>query len=288
MGVKNHTKKIAQDHMRSSLVTLLAIVSLTIVSLTVSAESLDYKRIHLIEYNATSTNWLFRGNMPILNGSMAYTNLTAFLQMRAKEAGLAFPTDFLLHDLSLNTIFDDGYAAEHKWWQQAENKDKGSMTTWTLGTAGLLPPSTYSEAKRKTMSQPSSSDSVWKIDEIPKRVVLMRTMLATKGAKPIVIYVHCEAGCDRTGELAGAYAMLYNAPHVTPTPLPVEVYAQDHCSAGRYPNYFSTSALQWYCYYLKYAPTIARNYSDDQCTLHADCKLFKDCHPKNATLTSST
>ena len=37
----------------------------------VLAEELDFKRIHLIEYNATSGNYLFRGNMPIVNKTFA-------------------------------------------------------------------------------------------------------------------------------------------------------------------------------------------------------------------------
>lgn len=237
-------------------------------------------------------------------------------------------------------MFDSGYSTEYAYWHGgAGTSDKGSMLTWTLGTAGLLPPSGYSADKRAKMCLPTSSDSVWKIDDIPSRVEELRTMLAKKTAIPTLHYVHCEAGCDRTGELSGAYMMKYNAPKLPGSPTPPQWYAADNCSAGRYPNYYSTSALQWcvqtvfwrratraccrpllthtlapapyrhhnrhhnrthaarapsadvtydrnekrYCYYLKFGPDQRSSYTDDDCTLHAKCKLFGDCTPNSTS-----
>ena len=51
--------------MRVACTCVLAALSVVL------AEELDFKRIHLIEYNATSGNYLFRGNMPIVNKTFA-------------------------------------------------------------------------------------------------------------------------------------------------------------------------------------------------------------------------
>ena len=183
---------------------------------------------------------------PPLPCSRAVDKLVSYLKTRALAAGIPFPAKFFLHDISLNTVFDSGYSTEYAYWHGgAGTADKGSMLTWTLGTAGLLPPSGYSAAKRAKMCLPTASDSVWKIDLIPTRVEQLREMLATKTSVPTLHYVHCEAGCDRTGELSGAYMMKYNAPTLPGSPTPPQWYAADNCSAGRYPNYYSTSALQW-------------------------------------------
>src|SRR5205085_2238838 len=37
----------------------------------------------------------------------------------------------------------------------------------------------------------------------------LTTGLRNPANLPLVLYIHCEGGCDRTGELSGAYAMGY-------------------------------------------------------------------------------
>ena len=58
---------------------------------------------------------------------------------------------------------------------------------------------------------------------------------------PTVMYVHCSAGCDRTGEFIGAYAMRYLGYNVT------TAMGEACRQCGRCPNYFSSSALGWWC-----------------------------------------
>jgi len=47
------------------------------------------------------------------------------------------------------------------------------MVWWPLGFAGLLPPSSYSEMERREML----NSTIWKIDQLPERVGLLRQML---------------------------------------------------------------------------------------------------------------
>jgi hypothetical protein len=53
-------------------------------------------------------------------------------------------------------------------------------------------------------------------------------------------------------------------------------YALDISECGRAPNYFSTSALQWFCLY--HTQQHAREGSVP-CTSFATCKTFGDCRP---------
>ena len=88
---------------------------------------------------------------------------------------------------------------------------------------------------------------------------------------PTVMYVHCSAGCDRTGEFIGAYAMRYLGYNVT------TAMGEACRQCGRCPNYFSSSALGWWCL------TEKQNRTDvGDCLDFAGCTLFKDCHVRRA------
>ena len=55
--------------------------------------------------------------------------------------------------------------------------------------------------------------NAWLPDQLVTRVGQLHTWLTTGLTNPLnlplVLYIHCEGGCDRTGELSGAYAMGY-------------------------------------------------------------------------------
>ena len=117
------------------------------------------------------------------------------------------------------------------------------------------------------------------MDKLPTRIAELRTMLRTKGNVSSAILVHCTAGCDRTGEVIGAYRL------GTPLALNVsQMYSLDTAECGRSPNYWSTTALEWWCEQLLLAtapPVLVGN-----CTAFASCKPLKHgqpCTPANAT-----
>lgn len=151
------------------------------------------------------------------------------------------------------------------------------------------PPGLYPLEKRYEMA----NSSVWGVDQVPKRIQDIRTMLNTKFALPTVIYVHCSAGCDRTGEVIGSYRIQFQTQnltevctgpslcfamvlsHVACTCLP-QMYALDTSECGRSPNYFSTAALEWYCYYYE----DQHNREDiGNCDGFATCTPFGKCQP---------
>ena len=88
-----------------SAAKLGTVIATAAVAMT-SAESLDFKRVHLVDQGPT--NFLFRGNMPTNSTGFAYDELMSFLQNRSigEGNGTVLPADTKLMVLSLNNDFD--------------------------------------------------------------------------------------------------------------------------------------------------------------------------------------
>jgi len=125
------------------------------------------------------------------------------MRTRASSQGVTLPEDLYLVDVSLCNPFDGGYSAEVNYWKDGAHADQGELVQWPLGLAGIFPPCIYPEDKRYSMA----NSSVWKVDKVPSRIEILHGMLTQSFPKTAVIYVHCSAGCDRTGEVMGSYMM---------------------------------------------------------------------------------
>lgn len=55
--------------------------------------------------------------------------------------------------------------------------------------------------------QDLAENFVWAVDKLPQRTREMKKMLDATYDRPRAFYVHCEAGCDRTGEFCGSYRL---------------------------------------------------------------------------------
>jgi hypothetical protein len=253
---------------------VVASVVLAVLLVTLPTQvnaNLDYTRVHLVAHDTTTNNFLFRGNMPVANHtSFQYDELINYFQQRTKEAGVTFPKEFKLVDISLNNLFDKDLKVEKAFWKNPNNANKGKFINWPLGLAGIIPPSKFSPEKQKEMA----NSSVWKVDKIPERVTEIQTMITTKTAAPTLVYVHCTAGCDRTGEVIGSYRLKYQNVNVT------QMYALDINECGRPPNYWSTTALKWFCIYEQEngRPSLT------DCTGFAKCKFAGKCQPSASSL----
>jgi hypothetical protein len=170
------------------------------------------RQVHLVDRASQPTsgrpNFLFRGNMPTNSTSFDLDGLLAFMSNRSiEEGGIDLPKDTKLIVISLNNVFDESkpdsdFRKETDFWKNPENAKYGSFVNWPLGLAGIAPPTAFPEVTWKTMLKAL----VWDIDLLPKRIGLIRSMLTADYNSSVAIYVHCTAGCDRTGEIMGAYA----------------------------------------------------------------------------------
>ena len=130
---------------------VLVQLSLLVLLLSILVQAdLDPSRVHLVA--KSGRNLLFRGNLPIANGTFQYDDLMSLMEERAMAAGVDFPKENLLTVVSLNNVFDLP-AAEKKF---LTNNSKAELVNWPLGVAGVVPPTAFSEAIARKMAK-----SVW-------------------------------------------------------------------------------------------------------------------------------
>jgi len=130
-----------------------------------------------------------------------------------------------------------------------------------------------------------SNGSVWKVDQIPERIAKVQSMIHSatpigpSTATAVAVLIHCSAGCDRTGEFIGSYRMQYEFPS-TPYLNASDIYVADVAECGRAPDYWATSALQWFCFDVEYA---SGGSELGDCLKFAKCTDLKHCEPINGT-----
>lgn len=262
--------------------------------------ALDPKRVHLIDAYPRSNpiNLLFRGNNPIEKGSHEF-NLTAVvstLRMKAQsECNTSIPENARFFDLDLENPTDPGYFTEVAFWKQhPELGQVGSPTlpgTWmTLGSV--------LEPKYTPFRDTYVKNGSWAVqghgDYLSQRINATRSLLLDI-TQPKILYVHCNAGCDRTGEFIAAYGLTHLDYNIT------TAYGEACRQCGRCPNYYATQALGWWCLTLQQeqqssvmaaragaasAPFVDARGQDmpyGNCLDFAGCKFLGDCDAHGAT-----
>jgi hypothetical protein len=197
-----------------------------------------------VDVSPSGRNWIFRSNFPkVTTGNtsqFAFPNpLLGWMQQRAKEegGGKPFPTAFQLQDISFDNILEvKDIEIEIEWF--AANPDKGNLTFWPL-VGQFIPPELFNATEREALAHDPAK--LWELDQLPSRLATIREWLMDESKPPTVYLWHCEAGCDRTGEFSGAYYMVNSGYNVS------GAFARDTVECGRPPNYFSKSAIGWWC-----------------------------------------
>jgi hypothetical protein len=243
--------------------------------------AIDHKHVRLVEHDARSSNLLYRSGQPLndTTGAFAYEELIAAFRFRAEVAGIPFPTTFRLIDLSYIYSWVPSQAAK----LQAEidfydaNPSTGELIVQpifginstamqsaceTLAldcTAAQLSsrqPRDFSVVNRSSLSR---GFHVLDQDDTFARLKHVRALLTTPSETPLVIFGHCECGCDRTGQFFGAYNMLFHGQAFTDVMLftnGLEWGAQ---------TYENQVALQWFCEKLVFDGVYRHKYDCDQC-----------------------
>jgi hypothetical protein len=127
----------------------------------------------------------------------------------------------------------------------AKPQPVGSVSLWdTYGTDIC-----YFQTDPAKQAELLNTFDQWLPEPLVWRTAQLRQYLETSYAKPALIYVHCDGGCDRTGEMIGAYRLRYMNGAWG------DVIADQPCAAPDAPgtrpmgcgNY---RALQWYASWL--------------------------------------
>ena len=170
--------------------------------------------------DAVGNNFLFRGAHPVTerNGSFGFDDdaLQAALRNASHEAGRELPGNFTVVDISL--LWADNAAdnfrersiirAEEAYF--AMHPEAGQLRLWPSYGTALSPADPSLAAHRDYLADHLGE---WLGDPLIDRVATVRQYLTDPAAMglqpPVMVYVHCFGGCDRTGELIGAYSLRY-------------------------------------------------------------------------------
>eukprot|EP01013_Petalomonas_cantuscygni_P037173 TRINITY_DN67959_c0_g1_i1.p1 TRINITY_DN67959_c0_g1~~TRINITY_DN67959_c0_g1_i1.p1 ORF type:complete len:298 (-),score=40.72 TRINITY_DN67959_c0_g1_i1:708-1601(-) len=258
-------------------------VTIAAVLLTTTAHY-DPSRTHIVAHNPTTSVYLFRGNMPTNDTAFVYDQLLDVMRQRAAEANVSFPsTAPFLVDMSLNNPFDED-PHETAFFADPANAKLGRIIKWPTGLSTIVSPYEVPAALLKEMAE----KGIWELDDVPDHVDTIIRVLSQPpptGMSAVAIYVHCTAGCDRTGEVIGSFRMRFEragaiAPGIRAIPTTgirdvFDMYQLDTSECGRSPNWFATTGLEWYCLYMHYQ----HNVTLGPCEGFADCKTFGKCKP---------
>ena len=247
---KSRTAKIGIMLFMCLLVTLFAGLSISSVSSRGQlASQLDFKpkRLHLV--NRIGSNYLFRGNFPgIGDGSVREIEIDVWkntMAAKLKAAGMRVPPKYKIIDISLlSRVVESADISLERNFFQADPSMGNFIYHPILGS--LLSPANFS----KSFQELIVSEELYGVDDLPKLLENIHSILKEPSALPKFVYVHCEAGIDRTGEVMGAYSMQYRK--LSYAQAVQENDAVLAVSGRSKPiSYFSLSAIQWYALYLR-------------------------------------
>lgn len=205
-------------------------------------------------------NFLFRGDTPDIDpgSGFDYGCLRDAISTAATNAKIILPDNYYLVDICLLQTANSGevpsIVAEYEYFQK--HPDEGQAVYWSTEGVGLDP---YCIDDLNQRNYLVTTLGYWLPDPLVDRISSLRSWLegtyqgtpvplaAPVPSGPVVFYVHCNGGCDRTGEIIAAYAMHY----LSKTWLAANADNYECCYGGQQPfgcdNYF---AARWYCLYL--------------------------------------
>ena len=227
------------------LITVIA-AYLCWIGLVVNCENFHPDRIRLIDtfQGEYYSNYLFRGNMPVIDKKFCYEELIKTLGKVLQTHNFSLPSSYYMLDVSYINSYIPGekedFQTEKEFWEA--NSEKGQLLHWPIVGSLVRPPGDVSVIKDIINYYMKST-----LDRLDVKLPVLHHALSTEHLNVSwFIYTHCEAGVDRTGEVSGAYYMQYL--HMTFG----DAVKVDNTITNRDMYEDSRNELQWYCYYLKF------------------------------------
>lgn len=191
-------------------------------------------------------NMLYRGGSPEVPernyNDTASFNWTALV--RAMNHAAPLPSTWRMIMVNLESLeYDEGsrdgghVVREFEFF--AKNPHLGELVFWRI--VGSDNP--YTKVLKSSSAWLAKHFDMWDSDLLSSRIQLLRTWLRNNDTTPTVIYIHCDCGCDRTGEVAGAYYLRYLNWTWSET-VKYNNAIEPDAPCMECPNYF---ALNWYC-----------------------------------------
>ncbi len=214
-------------------------------------QELDPKRIALIA--VVGNNYIFRGNNPFVTKDrekvFAYKELTSYFNTILSQQGRNLLQDYYLIDVSLLDL-NEYYIIKKEEQFFTRHPDRGRvMNISTLSPSLLFEQSPH--ANRVTQ-QITERYSLWVTNTLKQ----IQKMASRQTDKPIIIYIHCNAGRDRTGFIVAGYKLLFNNLNLS------EVRLQNVAESGRNSGPVFNQAIYSYCLHVKQAYNKSNDYCD--------------------------
>lgn len=191
--------------------------------------------------------FLFRGPRPLIQtGPNSWqfdaTGLDAALRAASPTT---LPPDYYLVDVNLLHA-NQGYEVSAEIAYFDANPNLGEVHWWqTTGTEQCyfaLPPDMQKDMLQ-TFDQWLPEPLIWGTATLRYWLSIPPQPQFAPSPVPAVIYVHCDGGCDRTGEFMGAYWLRYKNPNWQ------DMYTNNQ-PCGNPPGCDNYRALQWYAFWL--------------------------------------
>lgn len=186
---------------------------------------LDKNKVHFVD--RIGNNYLFRSDIPIVDGKFAYLELETTAKQILKEKALLTENSteqVYFYDFCLLNHIEHGESSQIEIERNFFENHPENGTFVPAFTIFPFP---------------------WKMERYIRKA---RDILENAHASPpnliTVVFFHCEAGRDRTGAYIGAYRMKYLGQSYN------QVQKENEQEAG-HPNYWLTLALKMYALTLK-------------------------------------
>jgi hypothetical protein len=212
------------------------------------------KEVNNVHYmDSVGSNFLFRGGLPLTGNPPVfnYQGLKRAVINAGKRAGVEVPNAFYLIDVNLLNIENPSDAqrimVEQKFFQA--HPRLGRIQVWGMNGTGLH---ANDPALAECRTFLARNLDQWLNDRLGNRTETLRKWLedpgpVVRGKKmPVVIYIHCVAGCDRTGEFSAAYYLRY----MNKSWEEVNALNRSLCRHNRPFRCQNYRAAQWYCLWL--------------------------------------
>ncbi|SEK80433.1 hypothetical protein SAMN05216359_103146 [Roseateles sp. YR242] len=201
----------------------------------IESGSLNPSLVHQLAEGDGTPHRVFRGNAPIANGQFEYDALVSALRAKAPTP---LPERFQLVVVSLlNSIGDRAnLEVERAFW--SANPSLGRLVNHPIFGA-LSDPASLPAAVRRQLERLPGLD---RMGSLLNDIHALLQAPVPEGGLPQMIFVHCQAGKDRTGQVSASYRLRYQGRSYK------NALEESRTTAGRDIERYSRYGLKWYAY----------------------------------------
>lgn len=201
----------------------------------------DPKMLHVLDYKKTEGKkvFLIRGNIPIIDEKFCYDLLKSSIKNIIVQAGLSITNNFKIIDISFLScsLEEKELQIEKDWFLQ--NPETGIFIHRPIYGSSINPLA-IEEPFHNLLANKN-------IDRLRELIYSLNEIMyiSLYPCQDTVIYIHCTAGKDRTGEVSAAYLMENKNLSYS------EAIELNRQIAGRNLYINQTNAICWYALYLR-------------------------------------